>query len=831
MSNLLPVPFKSTVNFDFGEAIKQVITAEYYQPANSFQADIGKIQALRHQVYLTLNDIVTTTDGIDKLKSYYVHLSSLLLKFPSDLAEFPWYGTIGYNVTGPVKLKSITFEQINVVYNLGALFSQLAIAQSKSSEEGLKKACGYFQYAAGCFDFIIKLSIRNENLGSRIQLPLDLQLETLNMLKFLMLAQAQEMFWQKALASKLKDSVIAKLSIQVALHYNECLNFAQRSEVLRSDWLNHTKVKKFHFEAAAQYRQSIMCAANKEYGEEVARLRLALKLSKKSLSFLRYTSAAVQENANSLNKILGETLKTSEKDNDLIYLKLVAEESTLSPIQPAPMTKPLIVAELETPLKFLQSANSSISVQDKSYGKILFADLLPYFVIQIAQSFRERQENYVQQRIIDPINSLNSIIDRFLTERSLPASLDALNKSDELPKSLLLQIEEIKNLGGTATIEKSLSDISKLQSQSKNTVNGARERLEIEANEDVLLRQRYGTNFWRRENSEIAANALIEELRGLETYIAQAQQGDEVIKASYLEIKNNMEVLCTTPLDKLQKLMPADIVNDDDNGSSKDEKDFQLNDKINQLKNLINDVLMLKNNRKKFLEVVEIKSMQMNILPKVINEYKYLQSTNQLNYSIAKFDNIEEEKSGNNNSSNNATYEHFETVYETHIKGLNDELNTLDDEKSTQQKLEQKIDATFKEFELLKNQKANTRNFAKERFLIELQNLYTKYHEIIKNLNEGLAFYNDFMVSGNSLLQKIDQFIYSRRIEARDLENAINRRGSVGGGGGDSSSTGVNNGADANNVGGVGSSVISPQPKKNALGANVWDPSQGIKFG
>jgi programmed cell death 6-interacting protein len=91
---------------------------------------------------------------------------------------------------------NLLFERLSVLYNIGALYSQLATSQSRTTAESLKRACQYFQQAAGIFEYL------SQHTGD-LRLPPGMFVEdfsepTVNSLKFLMLAQAQECFWQKS---------------------------------------------------------------------------------------------------------------------------------------------------------------------------------------------------------------------------------------------------------------------------------------------------------------------------------------------------------------------------------------------------------------------------------------------------------------------------------------------------------------------------------------------------------------------------------------------------------------------------------------------------------
>ena len=53
-------------------------------------------------------------------------------------------------------------------------------------------------------------------------IPLSMQLSTIQCLEYLMLAQAQETIWQKAINNNsMKDSVVARLSIQTSEYYSK----------------------------------------------------------------------------------------------------------------------------------------------------------------------------------------------------------------------------------------------------------------------------------------------------------------------------------------------------------------------------------------------------------------------------------------------------------------------------------------------------------------------------------------------------------------------------------------------------------------------------------
>jgi len=109
---------------------------------------------------------------------------------------YPRHAASEHATDRKVTQANLLFERLSVLYNVGAIYSQLATSQSRTTAESLKRACQYFQNAAGSFEFLL-------TQANDLRLPPGTVVEdfsepTITSLKFLMLAQAQECFWQKA---------------------------------------------------------------------------------------------------------------------------------------------------------------------------------------------------------------------------------------------------------------------------------------------------------------------------------------------------------------------------------------------------------------------------------------------------------------------------------------------------------------------------------------------------------------------------------------------------------------------------------------------------------
>jgi programmed cell death 6-interacting protein len=238
-------------------------------------------------------------------------------------AEFTWYPALGYNLDRPTSQDNLKFELANVLYNLAALYSQLAHSLNRATDEGLKTSANYYCQAAGVLSHL-KSNVLPE---LRSTPPEDMDTSTLESLEQLMLAQAQECYWQKAVMGGLKDASIAKLAAKVSDYYTDAGDWAIKSEAISSEWIHHMTAKHHHFAAAAQYRQACDCLEKRKYGEEVARLRDSIACVNEALKEARYISKVVLNDLNGLKNRVSEDLKRAEKDNDLIYLSKFSRTS------------------------------------------------------------------------------------------------------------------------------------------------------------------------------------------------------------------------------------------------------------------------------------------------------------------------------------------------------------------------------------------------------------------------------------------------------------------------------------------------------------------------
>ena len=297
-----------------------------------------------------------------------------------------------------VSENNLRFELANVLYNLAALYSQLAVSLNRSTSEGLKSACNYFCQAAGVLSHL-----RTEIIPDMRSLPPeDMDTMTLESLQQLMLAQAQECFWSKAVKDGLKDGLIAKLAAKVSDFYDQAAEFGTKSDAISTEWIHHMTAKHHHFAAAAQYRASRECLEKQKFGEEVARLRDSMTCVHEALKESRWINKTVLADLNGLKARVSEDLKRAEKDNDIIYLMNVPPKSELKTLDRAGMATARAPQEVSDPASTLGEGGI--------FGQPLFARLVPYAVHIAASIYEERKNRLVNDSIIKKLESLTAKI-------------------------------------------------------------------------------------------------------------------------------------------------------------------------------------------------------------------------------------------------------------------------------------------------------------------------------------------------------------------------------------------------------------------------------------
>lgn len=100
-----------------------------------------------------------------------------------------------------------------MLFNLGAVYSQIALSYDRTTADGRRQASHAFIAAAGAFSYLRDNESTKASMGSST--TVDVSIECAGMLERLMLAQAQECVFENTIAKGSTSGVCAKISRQV----------------------------------------------------------------------------------------------------------------------------------------------------------------------------------------------------------------------------------------------------------------------------------------------------------------------------------------------------------------------------------------------------------------------------------------------------------------------------------------------------------------------------------------------------------------------------------------------------------------------------------------
>ena len=259
---MLAIPLAVGEANEHGKKVREWCLANSFIDASNdgvFELDMQNFQSSRDKaVQLTacFDEI-----GMAPLVRYSDMLSVIaprLKGYDGSAFEFKWFDP--FQKARPTIVSScIYFEWGNILWNLLAVESLIGAKVDRSNVEGIKAACKRFQIAAGIAEFILNSVL--PHFSRDVHVATHLSKESLEMVKLLMLSQAQSCFYEMAVqqrnkAGSMKPPVVAKIAAQTAVYFElvaqECRN-PSIMKGLEPTWKGTAEFNAAMFCAAAEY--------------------------------------------------------------------------------------------------------------------------------------------------------------------------------------------------------------------------------------------------------------------------------------------------------------------------------------------------------------------------------------------------------------------------------------------------------------------------------------------------------------------------------------------------------------------------------------------------
>ncbi|XP_050689411.1 rhophilin-2-B-like isoform X1 [Eriocheir sinensis] len=302
---MIPLGLKETKEINFREPFKDFILEHYSEDADKYDEAITEFMDLRGAMRTPERD----ESGVALLLEYFNQLYFIDRRFfPPDRSlgiYFEWFDSL----TGtPSCQRTVAFEKACVLFNLGALYTQLGARHDRTSAAGLDAAANNFLRAAGMFRY---LHDTFTNAPSK-----DLSPEILEMLIHLMLAQARECLHEKALLGHSEDLEtvveLAQEAAQVTEEYSQVfktISGAQVKDCVPVSWVSMVRIKVEYYRACSHYHmaESLLTLPTGEKDEEQLTQRV-----RQSLQYVHLTPSS--------NTTLDITVPTSHQERVLLGL-------------------------------------------------------------------------------------------------------------------------------------------------------------------------------------------------------------------------------------------------------------------------------------------------------------------------------------------------------------------------------------------------------------------------------------------------------------------------------------------------------------------------------
>ncbi|XP_058040349.1 programmed cell death 6-interacting protein isoform X3 [Ahaetulla prasina] len=574
MASFITVQLKKTSEVDLAKPLCKFIQQTY--PGGESQAEhcraaeeLSKLRKIALGRSLDKHE-----SSLETLLRYYDQLCSIEPKFPFSenqiCVTFTWKDAFdkGSLFGGSVKLAlaSLGYEKTCVLFNCGALASQIASEQNLDSDEGMKAAAKYYQFASGAFQHIKDTVLSSLNREPTV----DISPDTIGTLSLIMLAQGQEVFFLKATRDKMKDAIIAKLANQAADYYGDAFKQCQYKDTLPKYFYFQEvfpllAAKHCIMQAHAEYHQSVLAKQQKKFGEEIARLQHAADLVKTVTS--RYDEYI---NVKDLSDKINRALTAAKKDNDFIYHDRVPDLKDLEPIGKVSLVKATPVT-LPLSQKFTD----------------LFEKMVPMAVQQALAVYNQRKADLVN-RSIGQMREATNLANGVLASLNLPAAIEDVS-GDSIPQSILQKSKSVIEQGGVEAIDQLMKDLPELLQRNREILDESLRILDEEEATDNELKNKFKER-WQRTPSNDLYKSLRAEGTNFRNVLDKAVQADKQVKERYQSHRDTISLLCKSE-QELNAAIPSANPAKTIQGSENSHQEFSKMKQSNNESNLREEVL------------------------------------------------------------------------------------------------------------------------------------------------------------------------------------------------------------------------------------------------
>ncbi|XP_021727113.1 vacuolar-sorting protein BRO1-like [Chenopodium quinoa] len=667
---MLAVYEKKTNSLDLYRPLRNYITFHYSErEAQNLDDDLETVKQLR-------SDIEKSSDSPpakrDTLLKYFKCLCLMETRFPIspdkdhiNSLQFTWFDA--FKTKNKSSQINLHLEKAAVLFNLGAVYSQIGLSVDRSTVEGRKQAVHNFVTAAGVFAYLRdNVAVKAAAGGSA---TVDVSVECAGMLERLMLAQAQECVFETSIAKGSTPGACSKISRQVGIYYEEALaalSVPPLSYHFDKTWIAHVQLKASLFFAEACYRYSLELHEKEEIAEEIARLKSGISALSDVKRSTKGAPAQLLDAVSKLEASLNRNLERAMKENDRVYLQRVPQASSLAPLPAFSLVKAMPLDE----------------IVDASKEK-MFLSLVPDSSTKALSKYTEMVDDVIRTQA-EKLQQGSELARVRLKEMDLPESLLALEGNVSLPENLREDVEAVQISGGPAGLDGELQQLRDLRRVNHELLVQTEELLQKEAQEDSQFRSQFGTRWTRPQSSTLTKN-LLDRLNRFAANLKQAGESDARIERSVKDHSALMSILDRQPIEAALPTLAKPIMSLDANEDAV----------VGALKQSLRQLETLGAERAGLEDMLKEMKRKDDILPKLMTSTGSYEDL--FKKEIAKYDHICEEISRNIQAQGQLLMQ---------IQAQNDQFSAifnLEDFKASREKCFKQIEAAIAKYREIKD--------------------------------------------------------------------------------------------------------------------------------
>ncbi|KVI05406.1 ALIX V-shaped domain-containing protein [Cynara cardunculus var. scolymus] len=740
---MLAIHEKKTVSVDLYRPLRNYVVFNYSErEAQNLEDDLENLKEMRNTIERS-SGADSLPSRRDLLQNYFKALTAVESRFPIspdkdhvNSVTFTWHDA--FKNKNKASQQNIHLEKAAILFNLGAVHSQIGLTFDRSTVEGRRQASHSFIAAAGAFAFLRDNAATKASIGSST--TVDVSVECAGMLERLMLAQAQECVFENTIAKGSTPGVCAKISRQLlpkrrvpafvtaGLYYEEAvaaLNVAPLSQHFDKTWMSHIQLKAALFYAEACYRYSLELHEKDEIGEEIARLNSGISaLSDAKKSSPRGAAQQILDAINKLESNLNCNLERAMKENDRVYLMRVPPASSLPPLPAFSLVKSMNMNDVLDASK--EKMFASLVPDNSAKALSRYTEMVDEVIRTQAEKLQQGSE--LARTQAEKLQQGSELARVSLKEMDLPDSILALEGHSVLPTALWEDVEAVQISGGPAGLEGELQQLRDLRRVNHELLDQTEELLQKEAAEDAQFRSQFGTRWTRPQSSTLTKN-LQDRLNRFAANLKQAADSDGKIERSVRDHMALMSILDSRPIESALPTLARPIMSLDANEDAV----------VGALKQSLRQLETLGAQRAGLEDMLKDMKRKDDILPKLMTSIGSHEDL--FRKEIAKYDQICEDISQNLQAQEQLLL---------HIQAQNSEFAgtfNIEDYRASCEKCYKQIEAAI-----------------------------ARYREIKENINEGLKFYVTLQEAITNVKQQSNDFVMTRSIQCREMIEDVQRQ-------------------------------------------------------